>query len=61
MRAANFVWSAVRFRSAFLDQQLEPEVYHLNPEKSDTDSYRNMMRLGNSLALAMQCDNDLDL
>ena len=24
---------------------LEPEVYHLNPSKSDTDSFRNIIRL----------------
>lgn len=44
MRAANFIWSTVRFRSALLDGCLAPEVYHLNPMKSDTEQYRNIMR-----------------
>nr|CAG4650079.1 EOG090X04D9 [Sida crystallina] len=43
LRATNFLISAIRetLRNGFL----EPEVYHLNPKKSDTDSFRTYMRL----------------
>ena len=34
-----------RFRETLRDGMLEPEVYHLNPSKSDTDSFRNVIRL----------------
>lgn len=27
-----------------MEEKLEPEVFHLNPEKSNTQAYRNMMR-----------------
>ena len=27
-----------------MDGKLEPEVYHLNPEKSDTETFRNVIR-----------------
>lgn len=44
LRAAKFVWSAVRFRAALLDEKLEPEVFHLNPEKTKTPRYTKAMR-----------------
>jgi len=44
MRAANFIWSAVRFRASLLDEQLEPEVYHLNPAKTNNLKYRKLMK-----------------
>lgn len=43
-RATNLIYSAVRFRNALADGKLEPEVYHLNPEKSDTEMFRNVIR-----------------
>jgi len=43
-RAANFIRSAVRFRASLLDNKLEPEIYHLNPERSDTQRFRNIIR-----------------
>lgn len=43
-RAANFIRSAVRFRASLLDNKLEPEIYHLNPERSDTQRFRSIIR-----------------
>lgn len=43
-RAANFIRSAVRFRASLLDNKLEPEIYHLNPQRSDTQRFRNIIR-----------------
>ena len=37
--------SSVRFRAALNDNVLEPEVFHLNPAKSDTQRFRNIIRL----------------
>lgn len=34
-----------RFRETLRDGHLEPEVYHMNPKKSDTDTFRNIVRL----------------
>jgi len=35
----------LRFRETLRDGHLEPEVYHMNPKKSDTDTFRNVVRL----------------
>jgi carnitine O-palmitoyltransferase 2 len=35
----------MRFRRSYIEQALEPVVFHLNPAKSDTKLYRNIMRL----------------
>lgn len=43
-RATNFIRSAVRFRASLLDNKLEPEIFHLKPEKSDTQRFRNFIR-----------------
>ncbi|RWS00883.1 hypothetical protein B4U79_11788 [Dinothrombium tinctorium] len=45
VRASNYLISALRFRRSLLDNVLAPEVYHLNPAKSDNDFYRRLMRL----------------
>ncbi len=43
-RATNFIRSAIRFRNSLMDGKLEPEIFHLNPEKSDTQRFRNIIR-----------------
>lgn len=35
----------LRFRETLRSGMLEPEVYHMNPSKSDTDTFRNVVRL----------------
>ncbi|XP_060803793.1 carnitine O-palmitoyltransferase 2, mitochondrial [Amyelois transitella] len=40
VRATNLLISAVRFRESLKEQILEPEVYHLNPKKSNTEFFR---------------------
>ncbi|XP_028260185.1 carnitine O-palmitoyltransferase 2, mitochondrial [Parambassis ranga] len=44
VRATNMVCSAVRFMKTLRASLLEPEVFHLNPAKSDTDSFKNLIR-----------------
>lgn len=44
VRATNMVCSAVRFMKTLRAGLLEPEVFHLNPAKSDTDSFKNFIR-----------------
>lgn len=44
VRATNMVCSAVRFMKTLRAGILEPEVFHLNPAKSDTDSFKNLIR-----------------
>lgn len=45
LRATNFVRAAVLFRNALEEGQLEPDMFHLNPAKSDTELFRNTVRL----------------
>ncbi|KAK7102205.1 carnitine O-palmitoyltransferase 2, mitochondrial-like [Littorina saxatilis] len=45
LRAANLVVSSARFLRSLKDEVLEPEVYHLNPKKSDTESFRRFVRM----------------
>lgn len=44
VRATNMVCSAVRFMKTLRAGILEPEVFHLNPAKSDTDSFKKFIR-----------------
>ncbi|KAM9478271.1 carnitine O-palmitoyltransferase 2, mitochondrial [Salvelinus alpinus] len=44
VRATNMVASAVRFMKTLRAGLLEPEVFHLNPAKSDTDSFKKLIR-----------------
>ncbi|XP_074524076.1 carnitine O-palmitoyltransferase 2, mitochondrial [Halichoeres trimaculatus] len=44
VRATNMVCSAVRFMKTLRAELLEPEVFHLNPAKSDTDRFKNFIR-----------------
>lgn len=44
VRASNMVVSSLRFLRSLRSNQLEPVVFHLNPDKSDTAFYRRTMR-----------------
>ncbi|XP_068564047.1 carnitine O-palmitoyltransferase 2, mitochondrial-like [Cebidichthys violaceus] len=44
VRATNVVCSAVRFMKTLRAELLEPEAFHLNPAKSDTDSFKRFIR-----------------
>ncbi|XP_036300949.1 carnitine O-palmitoyltransferase 2, mitochondrial isoform X1 [Pipistrellus kuhlii] len=43
-RATNMTVSAIRFLKTLRDGLLEPEVFHLNPAKSDTDTFKKLIR-----------------
>ncbi|KAL0831436.1 hypothetical protein ABMA28_002239 [Loxostege sticticalis] len=45
IRSTNMLISAVRFMLSLRHQILEPEVYHLNPRKSNTDLFRTVTGL----------------
>ncbi|XP_054722651.1 carnitine O-palmitoyltransferase 2, mitochondrial-like [Uloborus diversus] len=45
IKATNMLLSSLRFMKSLRAEILEPEVYHLNPEKSDTPFFRKLMRL----------------
>ncbi|RVE42779.1 hypothetical protein evm_012563 [Chilo suppressalis] len=45
VRAANIVISSARFLSSLREQILEPEVYHMNPKKSNTPLFRTVTGL----------------
>ncbi|XP_075151227.1 carnitine palmitoyltransferase 2 [Haematobia irritans] len=45
VKTANIVITSLRFWRSLLAGVLEPEVFHMNPKKSDTESYRRWMRL----------------
>lgn len=42
VRASNLLVSAVRFMLSLREEILEPEVYHLNPKKSNTQLFRTV-------------------
>lgn len=42
-RTANLVITSLRFMRSLCEEVLEPEVYHMNPKKSDTQRYRNIL------------------
>ncbi|XP_043941382.1 carnitine O-palmitoyltransferase 2, mitochondrial isoform X1 [Protopterus annectens] len=44
IRATNMVVSAMRFMKTLRAGYLEPEVFHLNPEKSDTKKFKKLIR-----------------
>lgn len=44
VRSTNMVCSAVRFMKTLRAGLLEPEVFHLNPAKSDTQTFKNFIR-----------------
>lgn len=45
VRAANLIISSLRFWRSLQDGILEPEVFHLNPKKTDNENYRRWMRI----------------
>ncbi|GFY40144.1 carnitine O-palmitoyltransferase 2, mitochondrial [Trichonephila inaurata madagascariensis] len=45
LRSSNMIISSLRFFKSLKANILEPEVFHLNPEKSDTAFFRKTMRL----------------
>ncbi|XP_043280995.1 carnitine O-palmitoyltransferase 2, mitochondrial isoform X2 [Venturia canescens] len=45
VRATNLVVSSARFMKSLRDRVLEPELYHMNPKKSDTEFFRNFTRI----------------
>ena len=44
VRATNLLMSSMRFMKTLRGGVLDPEVFHLNPAKSDTESFRNVMK-----------------
>ncbi|XP_055636894.1 carnitine O-palmitoyltransferase 2, mitochondrial [Toxorhynchites rutilus septentrionalis] len=49
VRTTNLVISSLRFMNSLRAQLLEPEVFHLNPAKSDTDRFRTITSLTPSI------------
>lgn len=45
VRTANLLVSSLRFMKSLDQEILEPEVFHMNPGKSDTSRYRTLMKL----------------
>ncbi|KAM4022060.1 carnitine O-palmitoyltransferase 2, mitochondrial [Anomaloglossus baeobatrachus] len=45
LRATNMTVSAMRFLKTIRAGYLEPEIFHLNPAKSDTQKFRKLIRL----------------
>lgn len=43
-RLTNYIISSVRFMNTLRANWLEPEVYHLNPKKTNTDRFRQTLR-----------------
>lgn len=43
IRSTNMVISALRFRRSLVENVLTPEIFHLNPAKSDTPFYRKVV------------------
>ncbi|XP_055539996.1 carnitine O-palmitoyltransferase 2, mitochondrial [Wyeomyia smithii] len=49
IRTTNLVISSLRFMKSLRAQLLEPEVFHLNPAKSDTHTFRTITSLAPSI------------
>ncbi|XP_031846888.2 carnitine palmitoyltransferase 2 isoform X1 [Nomia melanderi] len=45
VKATNLIISSLRFMKSLKENILPPEVYHLNPKKSDTDLFHTTIRL----------------
>ncbi|CAG5131342.1 unnamed protein product, partial [Candidula unifasciata] len=45
IRAANMLISSTRFMKTLRDQKLEPEIFHLNPSKSNTSTFQTVTSL----------------
>ncbi|UJR23635.1 hypothetical protein I4U23_026620 [Adineta vaga] len=44
-RLTNYIISSIRFMNTLRANWLDPEVYHLNPKKTNTDRFRKNLRL----------------
>lgn len=44
VRATNMLIAALRFMNALRANILDPEIYHMNPERSKTDTFRRLQR-----------------
>ncbi|GAB1599724.1 carnitine O-palmitoyltransferase 2, mitochondrial-like [Argonauta hians] len=44
IRATNMIFSSLRFMKSLEGEVLAPEVFHLNPKKSDTEMFRKVVR-----------------
>ena len=44
IRTTNIIVSSLRFLNSYRASVLEPEVFHLNPKKSDNNSFRRFTR-----------------
>jgi carnitine O-palmitoyltransferase 2 len=49
-RASQIIWSAVRFHNSLRDNLLKPEVFHLNPSKSDKEWFDYFRYIPSSIA-----------
>lgn len=49
VQTINYVISSLRFMRSLRSQMLEPEVFHLNPKKSDTEQYRKLIKMTPSM------------
>lgn len=49
IRTANLVISSLRFMRSLESKRLAPDVYHMNAKKSDTDTYKRIVRFAPSL------------
>lgn len=45
IRTTNLIIASLKFRRSLDENVLAPEVFHLNPAKSDTDQFRKVIRL----------------
>jgi len=45
LRTTNFLIAAMRFMNSMRANKLEPEIFHLDPEKSNTQLFKRLMRL----------------
>ena len=43
-RTTNLILSSMRFYRTYRDGLLEPDIYHMNPSKSDTEKFKKMIR-----------------
>jgi carnitine O-palmitoyltransferase 2 len=44
VRATNFIISAMKFKNSMDEKILDPEIFHLNPKKSDTNWFKKIIR-----------------
>ncbi|XP_028398287.1 carnitine O-palmitoyltransferase 2, mitochondrial-like [Dendronephthya gigantea] len=44
VRATNFIISSMKFKNSLDEEILDPEIFHLNPKKSDTDWFKRVIR-----------------